>query len=115
MHFSTAAILSAFTAIPLASGLGINCRGSSGCTGSSNTMKSLQSFMNTNVPDNFYFYPGEQIICNKIGVSVAFLEITRAFCLDDVEYRFTILGCLCPFIDLRILPIHVGFQVVTTS
>ena len=83
MHFSTAAILSALAAVPLASGLGINCRGSGYCGGSSSTMRNLLAFAKANVPDNAYFGNGQQIICTNTnqGVSlVAFLFLSLLKC-----------------------------------
>ncbi|CAF9940637.1 MAG: hypothetical protein HETSPECPRED_002473 [Heterodermia speciosa] len=75
MHFTTATILSALAAVPLASGLGINCRGSSGCVGSSSTMRNLQSRMQ-GVPADAYFSNGEQIICNEHQICVFFQSIS---------------------------------------
>ncbi|CAF9936388.1 MAG: hypothetical protein HETSPECPRED_010316 [Heterodermia speciosa] len=73
MHFTTATILGALAAIPLASGLGINCRGSYGCTGSSDTMKKLQAAMASGrVPSNAIFPSGQQIICNANNICVFF-------------------------------------------
>ena len=72
MHFTTATILGALAAIPLASGLGINCRGSYLCAGSSDSMKKLQAAMASGrVPGNAYFSNGQQIICNANNVSPA--------------------------------------------
>ena len=45
MHFTSATILSALVAMPLASGLGINCRGSANCFGSSQTMTKFRDAM----------------------------------------------------------------------
>ena len=107
MHFTTATILSALAAIPLASSLGINCRGSYGCQGSSDSLRKLQAAMQS-VP-NSQFGSGQQIICNANNVSYPsptsprVLRLGRLICDGEHAYANST--------DLRLLPKHTRNQV----
>ena len=64
MRFTAAAaLLAALAASPVASALGINCRGSSNCGfWPSDTMRAIQNYMGS-IPDGTTFTNGQQIKC----------------------------------------------------
>ena len=83
MHFTAASVLTALTVAPLASGLGINCRGSGLCSGDKNTMRAIQSRMQPSLfPAGKTFSNGEQIAC--IGnVSFHFCPVVASTFFDS--------------------------------
>ena len=70
MQFKTTALYLALAAAPLTSALGINCRGSAGCSAGTdpNTSKMLRDKLNA-VPDRT-FTNGQQIVCVFPKVSI---------------------------------------------
>lgn len=67
MHFSTAAVLTALASVPLASTLGINCRGSGGCIfGKKGVPQHLyDQLLNNGAPMWTTYMSGQKIVCDE--------------------------------------------------
>ena len=104
MHFTSATILSALMAMPLASGLGINCRGSTGCTGSSQTMTKFRDAMQ-NIDPGWIFADGQQIICNANHVSFLF-DFSPPSPYQALRRLWHVLECFSPVTGSIVLNAH---------